>query len=202
MDVLQALEARRSTKCFEPDHPMPQAHRQELLRLAALSPTAFNLQHVRFVTVIDSELRAELRKVSFGQAQVTDASLLVAVCGKLSAWREDAGRCWSHIEDEARDGLVEMIHGFYDGNEQLQRDEVLRSCGLAAQALMLAGQGLGYESCPMDGFDFPAVARLINLPDDHVLTMFVALGKTCEPPRPRGGKLPLDEVVIENRFPD
>jgi len=202
MDVLQALEARRSVKNFDPAYEMPGAHRDEILRLAALSPSAFNLQHVRYVVLDDPALRQTLRDASFGQPQVTDASLLVAVCAKLSAWREDAARCWRHLDEPARSGLVGTITGFYEGDEQLQRDEALRSCGLAAQSLMLAGQGLGYESCPMDGFDFAVVSRLINLPGDHLLSMFVALGKAREPARPRGGKLPRGEVVVENRFPE
>lgn len=201
VDVLHALEARRSIKSFDPAAEMPADHRREILRLAALSPTAFNLQHVRYVVVGDPELRRALREVSFGQAQVTDASLLVAVCAKVSAWQQDAERCWDHLEPAAREGVVSMIRNFYADQPQLQRDEALRSCGLAAQSLMLAGQGLGYASCPMDGFDFAAVARLLNLPDDHLLCMFVALGTALEPARPRGGKLPVDEVVIENRFP-
>lgn len=201
MDVLQAIEARRAIKRFDPHHRMTRAEQDELLRLARLSPTAFNLQHTRFLVVHDPELRRQLRDASFGQAQVTDASLLVVVCADLAAWRKDAARCWSHVPEPARGGLVEAIEQFYADDPQLQRDEAMRSCSLAAQTLMLAGQGLGYDSCPMDGFRFADVARLINLPADHLICMFVALGKALEPAAPRGGALSDDEVIIENRFP-
>jgi nitroreductase len=53
----------------------------------------------------------------------------------------------------------------------------MRSCGLLAMSLMLAAKEMGYESCPMDGFDYAAVEKLINLPADHVVTMFVVIGK-------------------------
>jgi nitroreductase len=53
----------------------------------------------------------------------------------------------------------------------------MRSCGLLAMSLMLAAKEMGYESCPMDGFDYAAVGKLINLPADHVVTMFVVIGK-------------------------
>lgn len=42
---------------------------------------------------------------------------------------------------------------------------------------MLVARGQGLDSCPMDGFDFDAVARLINLPDNHVIGLMVAVGK-------------------------
>lgn len=59
---------------------------------------------------------------------------------------------------------------------------------------------MGYDSCPMDGFDFEAVGNLIALPQDHVIAMFVAIGKGVKDPWPRGGQLGMDEVVVTDRF--
>ncbi len=82
----------------------------------------------------------------------------------------------------------------------MQRDEAMRSCGIAAQTLMLAARTLGYDSCPMIGFDPDAVAKLIRLPGDHVVAMMLAIGKATAPANPRGGQLPLEEVLLINRF--
>jgi len=76
----------------------------------------------------------------------------------------------------------------------------MRSCGIAAQTLMLAAKSMGYDSCPMDGFDFEKVAELIQLPDDHVIAMFVAIGKGTKEAWPRPGQLESDKVIIKNRF--
>lgn len=76
----------------------------------------------------------------------------------------------------------------------------MRSCGIAAQPLMLAAKAMGYDSCPMDGFDFGAVAQLINLPHDHVIAMFVVIGKGAKEAWPRPGQLPLNDVLIRNTF--
>ena len=77
----------------------------------------------------------------------------------------------------------------------------MRSAGLAAQTLMLAATAMGYQSCPMDGFDYDAVGRLINLPADHVVAMFVVIGKGVESALPRVGKLPDSDVILTDRFP-
>ena len=45
-----------------------------------------------------------------------------------------------------------------------------------------------------------AVGKLINLPDDHVIAMFVTIGKAIKEARPRAGQLSMSEVVVENRF--
>ncbi len=200
MHVREAVVRRRSVKRFDPGHRLSPAELDELLRLALLSPTAFNIQHCRFVVVSDPELRRRLRAVSFDQAQVTDASLLVVICADLQAWRKQPERYWSHVPPPVQAQMVAMIRQYYEGREQIQRDECLRSCGIAAQTLMLAAQDLGYDSCPMDGFDFDAVARLIDLPHDHLVSMFVAVGKALEPAIPRGGKLPAEEVIFADRF--
>ena len=96
--------------------------------------------------------------------------------------------------------MVPMIGKFYEGNETLQRDEAMRSCGLAAQTLMLAAKAFGYDSCPMDGFDFEKVGALINLPEDHIISMFVVIGKATKEARERPGQLAMEEVVINDKF--
>lgn len=49
-------------------------------------------------------------------------------------------------------------------------------------------------------FDIEEVAKLINLPDDHVMGPMVAIGKGTKDAWPKPGQLSLDEVVNENGF--
>ena len=200
MQVSEAIKTRRAVKHFDPTHKMSEEEHKELFSLAALSPTAFNIQNWRFVSVTDPELRQQIRKVSWDQAQVTDSSLLIVLCADLKSWRKQPERYWVNAPQEAQDFLLPAIENYYQDKEQVQRDEAMRSCGIAAQTLMLAAKSMGYDSCPMDGFDFDAVAKLISLPSDHVVTMFVVVGKSTQAANPRGGQLPLDEVVIQNTF--
>lgn len=200
MEIFESIAARRAVKHFDPQHSMSEEEKQRLLSAAVLSPTAFNIQNWRFIVVEDPALRQKIREAAWGQAQVTDASLLVILCADLKAWEKEPQRYWRDATKEAQEFILPAIDNYYRGKESVQRDEAMRSCGLAAQTLMLAAQGLGYNSCPMDGFDFDAVGKLINLPDDHVIAMFVAIGKQTQPPWPRPGQLALDEVVIKNHF--
>ena len=149
----------------------------------------------------DPEPRQQIRRVAWDQAQVTDASLLVVLCGDVNAWQKDPSRYWRNAPEEIRSFLLPAIDQYYQGREWVQRDEAMRSCGIAAQTLMLAAKSMGYESCPMDGFDYDAVGKLIHLPDDHLVAMFVAIGKPTASARPRGGQLPMDQIVLTDRFP-
>ena len=53
----------------------------------------------------------------------------------------------------------------------------MRNCGLDGQTIKLMAQEPGYQSCPMDGFDYDAVANIINLLQDHAIAFMIAIGK-------------------------
>jgi len=200
MKVSDAIEKRRATKEFDSAFVIPEEHSRKLIELATKSPTAFNIQHWRFVIINNTKLREEIHKATWMQPQVTDASLLIVICADIQAWQKNPERYWLNASPENREGILEAINAYYKGNAQLQRDEAMRSCGIAAQSLMLAATEMGYETCPMDLSDFNEVGKLINLPEDHVISMFVAIGKGVEKPWPRGGQLSIAEVLINNKF--
>lgn len=200
MNTLESIEARRSVKHYDPGHAMTDKEVATLMQQAMLAPTAFNIQNWRFVLVQDGALRKQIRQAAWDQAQVTDASLLIILCADLKAWEKEPVRYWRNAAPPIQEFILPALDQYYRGKDQVQRDEAMRSCGIAAQTLMLAAKAMGYDSCPMDGFDFDAVGKLINLPADHVVAMFVAVGKATEPAWPRGGQLAMEDVVIKNRF--
>ena len=200
MEIKQGIKTRRAVKHFDSKHVMDPEEVNELLSLAILSPTAFNIQNWRFVVVSDKELRKKIREVAWDQAQVTDASLFIILCADLKSWKKNPDRYWVNAPKEVQDFILPAIDGYYRGKDRVQRDEAMRSCGIAAQTLMLTAKTMGYDSCPMDGFDFDKVGELIDLPEDHVIAMFVAIGKKVKEAWPRGGQLDLDQVVIKNKF--
>ena len=198
MQVTEAIQQRRSIKHFDKSHVMTEKEIHELLSHAILSPTAFNIQNWRFVVVTDKALRQKIRTVSWGQAQVEEASILIVLVADPMAWNKEPARYWKDAPKPVQDYLVPAIHQYYNDKPQAQRDEAMRSCGMAAMNLMLYAKSMGYDTCPMDGFDFDKVSELLNLPSDHTPTMFVCLG--IKEAMPRGGQLPLDQVVIQNQF--
>ena len=201
MDTFDAIYHRRAVKHFDPEHRLTPEEETRLLEAAIQAPTSFNIQHWRFVILRDPDLRARIRK-EFGndQAQMTDASLLILLTADVMAWKKEPQRYWKNAPAEVAELLVNWIAPFHEGREWLQRDEAQRSIGMAMQNLMLAATAMRYQSCPMIGFDIDAVAKLVGLPDDHVMGPMVAIGKGIKDPWPKPGQLDLSEVVVENRF--
>ena len=200
METKNAIRARRAVKHYDSEFQIPAEQEAEIKDLLRQAPTSFNLQNWRFAIVKDKDLRTKLREAAWDQAQVTDASLLFILCADIKAWDKNPERYWSEAPQEAQDILVPMIKPFYEGKDWQQRDEAMRSVGIAAQTLMLAVKDMGYDSCPMIGFDSDEVAKLINLPDDHVVGMMVTVGKATKEAWPKPSYIPDDEVFINDSF--
>ena len=201
MDVIDAIYKRRAVKHFDPDHKMTEEEEEKLFEAVIQAPTSFNIQHWRFVVLRDPELRAKIRaELGNDQSQMTDASLLVLFTADVQAWRKEPARYWKNAPQEVADLLVGWMGPFHEGREWLQRDEAQRSIGMAMQTMMLAAQGLGYQSCPMIGFEIDKVAELVKLPDDHVMGPMVAIGRGTKDPWPKPGQLPLSELLVDNSF--
>lgn len=200
MDVKDAVRRRRAIKWYDPEHKMPEEIFRSLMEDAILAPTAFNIQNWRIVRVTDTEQRQAIRAVAWDQAQVVEASELLVLCFDNTAWSSEPARYWRNAPQEVQDFLVPAIADYYRDKPQVQRDEGMRSCGLIGQNIMLLAKGLGYDSCPMDGFDYDAVGKIIKLPESHDIAFMIAIGKGIKEAWPRPGQLPLDEVMVDNCF--
>jgi nitroreductase len=200
MDTFDAIYGRRAVKHYDPEHELTDDEVRKLMKAAIQAPTSFNMQNWRFVLVRDKTLRGQIRAAANDQAQVTDASLLIVMTADVKAWEKSPERYWRDAPQEVAELLVNWMGPFYQGKEELQRDEAMRSCGIAGQTIMLAAKAMGYDSCPMIGFDPVQVSELINLRDDHVISFMIAVGKATKPAWPKPGQLPLEEVIVHDRF--
>lgn len=200
MTFMQVLQNRRAVKAYHADSPVSDAEVQELLQAATLTPTSFNIQHWRFVVVRDVAKRQQIRAAAWDQAQVTDAGLLLILCADVQAWAKNPERYWANAPADVQNMLVPMLGQFYNGKPQLQRDEAMRTVGMAAQTIMLKAVDMGYDSCPMIGFDADKVAEIINLPADHVIGMMIAVGKKADDAKTKPSILPLADVMVIDGF--
>ncbi len=135
-----------------------------------------------------------LKEAAWGQQQVEDCSVAILVCGKLNAYK-DAPIIYKNTPKEVQEGMLPMINDFYEGKEQLQRDEAIRSASLAAMTLMYAAKNRGWATGPMIGFDPVATSKLLNLTQAYIPVMLLVLGYQNKAPRPRDYRRPVEEIV-------
>ena len=199
MELSDAIRTRRAVKHYDPNNTLTDAELRDLLSAAALAPTSFNIQNRHFIAVVDEERKNQLQKAAWGQELVRDASVVVVIAGDLkSHLRTD--RYLRNTPAPVREQVEPMISDFYNDKDALLRDEACRSAGLAAMNLMLTATSLGFDSCPLIGFDPVQVSQVIGLDDDHPPLMLVAVGKGAKPAWGRLGLLSLEEQVSVDTF--
>lgn len=200
IDVFSAINGRTSANNFDPTHVMTQTEITELAELANQTPTSFNQQNWRLVAVNTPTAKARLKAAAFNQAKVGDAAVSFVVVGKVGGHKDlpvlikpmlDGG----YIDQTAFDGWIGMANGTYDCNEQLQRDEAIRSASLAAMTLMYAATGKGLVSGAMIGYDPAAVSAECKLAPDEIPVMLIAVGRAAPGNWPRKVRRPVVDVI-------
>ena len=200
MDTLEAIKTRRATKKFDKSYKMTSEQVKSLMEHAILSPTSYNQQNWRFITITEQSVKEQISKAARDQSQPLEGSLVIILCGNMNAWKEEPLRYWKNHPSEKQETVKNALQRKYADSAQNRRDEAIRSCGMAAQTIMLAARQMGLDSCPMGGFEYDELAKVINLPENHLIVLMIVVGKAAESAKPRGGQLSLDEIVFENRF--
>ena len=175
MDTFEAISSRRAIKKFDSNYKMTSEQVDSLMKLTILSPTSYNQQNWRFVISTDQDVKEKISIAARGQAQPKDGSLVVVLCGNMDAWKTEPLRYWKNHHSEKQETVKAALERKYDGNPQNLRDEAVRSCGMAAQTIMLAAKQMGLDSCPMVGFEYDELANVINLPENHMIVMIVVM---------------------------
>ncbi|MBU5354978.1 nitroreductase family protein [Paenibacillus silvae] len=201
-ETLRVISERHAVKKYEKGFVMPEADLNAILTAASEAPSAWNLQHWRFLVIESEADKAKLLPIAYGQTQVVDSSVTIAVLGDLEANRNtfiyDQAVEAGALPAEVRDTLVGQINGVYQ-NPQIARDEAIRNASFASQNIMLAARSLGYDTCPMGGYNPQQLIEAFNIPARFVPTLLITVGKAAEPARP-SGRFPLSEVVVKGSF--
>jgi len=200
MNTISSIVKRRSIKSFDPTYTIKKNKVKELIKLAMLAPSSFNLQHSRFVIIDNKETREKIRAISLDQQPVTTASLFIVLCADLSAWKKYPEYLWKNSPENVNSVVQKTIKKYYTENPLYIRDNAVTSCGLAAQNLMLAATSMGYASTPMADYNHDQLSQIIQLPQNHIISMCIAIGKKTRDAPPRAGNMDYNEVVYYNNF--
>lgn len=158
--LLEALRWRYATKQFDPARRIPETVWTALEQSLVLTPSSFGLQPWKFFVIGDPEVRTRLRGVSWGQAQVTDASHYVVLTARTDLTGDDLDAwmtCLAETQGKPPESLAPLrsvIEGF---TKSMTPAALLawntRQVYIALGQLMTAAAMLGIDACPMEGID-------------------------------------------------
>ena len=181
LSVTDAAEARKSIRKYEPT-PIPRAHLEEILRVASLAPSPWNLQPWRFVIVEDDATKAQLQAAAYGQPQVGSAPAVIVLYSDMT----DA---LNTVEETVHPGMrgplgdkaaadIRATFAAFSDADRAAWGNAESNIGLGF--LLLAAQSHGYSTSPMLGFMPDKVKELLNLPADARVPALIAIGKGAE----------------------
>jgi len=199
MDFKDCVEQRYATKRFD-GRPIPDAAVRELLELVRLAPSALNLQPWRIKVVSNPAQKEALKPAAFDQEQITTCSHLLVFCAdpdydglirRLEALLKENG-----VPEETRTAIVEMASRFADAMTPEQRFAWSQAQTYLALSNALHGaKSLGFDSCPMTGFDPAAFSRILAIPGPLVPVILCPIGYAADSPGPKR-RFSLEEILI------
>jgi nitroreductase len=206
MKVQEALVTRVSANKFDTADVMTADEVQALIAAAMEAPSAFNIQHARFLVVRDPQARAVLQQVAKGQPKVREAAATVVVLGDLRGAERlpliaERAREAGLLDAAGAAGFAAAGQGAYADKPAFARDEAIRSASMAAMALMLAATARGLASGPMIGFDPEALRREFNIDARYLPVMLIAVGRPAPGNWPRKPRLRVNEVLVDDARP-
>jgi nitroreductase/dihydropteridine reductase len=168
---LSNLEWRRAVKHFG-NKPVDT---QPIIRAITNAPSSFGLQPYKVIAVRNTELKKQLRGVSYDQAQVTECDTLFVFCAR----NDLSERAEEYLQKTGAEMIREMLTGFISYIPD-------KAAWSARQAYIALGFGLAacaelqIPSCPMEGFTASEVHRILGLGDTLVPCVMLAVGSATE----------------------
>ncbi len=208
MDFKDVINGRRSVNFFDPQRPVPDELLEEMIGLASLAPSSFNLQPWNLILVRDPERKRRLQKLAWDQPKISEAPVVLVVLADRSAWQSGHPVVERNFEEMVASGRLgrDQRQWFDDARmdlygQSLEKQQAFanKNTGFFAMALMLAAKHLGLDTHPMDGFDHQAVRELFKVPERYWIPLLLAVGyfkagETLLPPKWRKS---VPEIVVD-----
>lgn len=201
MKALDAIKKRKSIDKFDTSRKLSQAQITELVEYAQQAPSAFNIQHTRYLIVEDAASKELLKEISYGQKKVRDASVVIVILGDrqgidrlpvISQRTMDEGV----YDEEANEHVVQGAQHFYGSNTQMHHDEAIRSASLASMNLMIAATAKGLATGPMIGFDAERLLKEFCIAERYIPVMLLTVGYAKSGNWEKKPRLSVNEVSV------
>ncbi len=181
MNLIDHLNWRYATKMFDPQKKISKQDLEFLKEAIRLSVSSYGLQLYKVLIIENDEIRAALRKASWDQSQITDASQLFVFCN----YTLDYDR---HVDDYVE--RIITIQGNSSNGIKQYGESIKTSIGkmsaeerkswsekqtyLAMNNLLIACAELKIDACPMEGFDNHAYNQILGLDEQGLNAVVIA----------------------------
>ena len=190
MEFRDIVKKRYATKKFS-SKKIPKENIDKLFEIIRFAPSSLNLQPWKIKVITDQKLKEDLVPATFSEkGQVKSCSHLLVFCAdmqgdklaeKVSQIMSEAG-----MPDEKCNSTIATAKGMFgrmspEAKLEWAKCQVYLALGNAVNG----AKSLGFDSCPMTGFDPAEYARILKLPEHLVPTALCPLGYAADKPMPK-----------------
>lgn len=171
MNLLDKLNWRYATKTFDQTKKVSKQNMNFLKEAIRLSVSSYGLQMYKILIIENQEIRKELRKASWDQAQITDASHLFVFCNYTTNHNQHIDSYIQLVKNTqntpnfiALEQYGESIKFNISNMSSFDRKSWSeKQTYLALNNLIIACADQQIDACPMEGFDKKEYNRILGL---------------------------------------
>ena len=189
MEFMQIAKSRYATKKFN-SQMVPKEKIEQLEEMIRLSASSFGVMPWQVKVIADAATKEKLAPASFNQQQITTCSHLFVFCADTDL----EGRAkslygamrTSGVPAENLAGFAKYLDGFITTLPSDQRlSWAQRQLYIAVGNAINGAKALGFDSCPMEGFDPAAYGKILGLPANLTPSALVTVGYAADVARPK-----------------
>ncbi|MGB2760529.1 MAG: NAD(P)H-dependent oxidoreductase [Maribacter stanieri] len=170
--IVDKLNWRYATKKFDSSKKVSEKDLETLLEAARLTASSYGLQPYEIYVIEDTNVRQKLRKASYDQPQITDASYLIVLANKPTFNETMIDDYIANIM-AIRGVSKEDLKGFSQTMKSTLLDlpDAYKNTWTSNQAyivlgnLMTVASEMKIDTCPMEGFDKAKYNEILGLTD-------------------------------------
>lgn len=200
----QVINERRTTPSFD-GAVIPDDDLMKIVEAGLKAPSGFNLQPWRFIVVRSEEQKKRLRLASLNQANVEEASVVIAACADADGWRSGdleemlrLGREGGMPETYAAQAR-EMIPDYLANHPNLTA-WLYKHTMIAFTSMMLMAEALGYDTTATEGFEEEKIREALKLPLSYKVVALLGVGHLRGEDKFYGGRFSMARTVFENEY--
>lgn len=184
MNLLDKLNWRYATKTFETNKKVDKQDIEFIKEAIRLSVSSYGLQLYKIIIIENREIRQELRKASWDQSQITDASHLFLFCNYTNSYDRHVDDYIHRIAQAGESDIKTLEQYGTSIKESIKKMSVTernswseKQTYIAMSNLLVACAELKIDACPMEGFDKHAYNQILGLDEmDLNVSVIAAVG--------------------------
>ena len=207
MEFKEVIQKRRAVNFFDTQRDVSPKLIREMVEMAALTPSSFNLQPWSLMILRDPGEKKRLMELAMKQPKVTEAPVVMMILADRDAWKKGHAFVERNLDEMIRAGAMDesgkdwfynAASDLYGANMEKTQAFAVKNASFFGMSLMLAAKSLGLDTHPMDGFDHDGVLKEFHIPENYWVPLLLSVGyfdesKDLAPPKWRKT---FDEIVV------